>query len=399
MDAYAEALRLHEEHRGKVSVESKVAIETRDDLSVAYTPGVAEPCRAIAANPDDAYRYTCKANTIAVVSNGTAVLGLGDIGALASLPVMEGKAVLFKRFGGVDAFPICLDCREPEEVVAAVRAIAPSFGGVNLEDIKSPDCFWIERELERELEIPVFHDDQHGTAVVVTAALLGALRQVGKDLADVRIVQNGPGAAGNAIIRMLLAAGARHIVACDEFGTLYEGRDHMDGPKRELAAMTNEEGLVGGLAEAVAGADVFVGTSRGNLLTQDMVRSMADRAVVFAMANPTPEIPYDDAVAAGAAVVGTGRSDNPNQINNLLCFPGLFKGALAVRARDVTPEMKVAAAQAISALVTDDELAADHVIPSALDPRVAPAVARAVAEAAIASGTARFPEGLEGLGA
>ncbi|MCH4054382.1 MAG: NAD-dependent malic enzyme [Atopobiaceae bacterium] len=397
MDFYAEALKLHEEHHGKISVSSKVPIETRDDLSVAYTPGVAEPCRKIHDDPTQAWRYTCKANTIAVVTNGTAVLGLGDIGPMAGLPVMEGKAVLFKRFGGVDAFPICLDARTPEEVIAATKAIAPGFGGINLEDIKSPDCFEIERVLERDLDIPVFHDDQHGTAIVVTAALLNALAVVGKRIEDVRIVHNGPGAAGNAIIKMMLAAGARHIIACDEFGSLYPGRDNMDPYKAELADLTNPEGYQGTLAEAMAGADVLVGTSKGNLVSQEMVRSMAERPIVFAMANPTPEISYEDARAAGAAVVGTGRSDNPNQINNLLCFPGLFKGALAVRSRDINDDMKVAAARAIAGCVPAEERGPESIIPSALDPKVAAAVAHAVAKAAIGSGSARDAAGISTL--
>ena len=395
MDYYAESLKMHEKYQGKVYMGSKVSIETRDDLSTAYTPGVAEPCVKIHENPEEAYRYTCKANTIAVVTDGSAVLGLGNIGGLAGLPVMEGKCVLFKRFGDVNAFPICLDTQVPEEVVAAVKAIAPTFGGINLEDIKSPQCFEIERILERDLDIPVFHDDQHGTAVVVTAGLLNALRVVGKDIADVKIVQNGPGAAGNAIIKMLVAAGAKHIVACDSRGVLYNGRtENMDPYKQELAEMTNEEGITGSLADALVGADVFIGTSKGNLLTQDMIRTMAPNPVVFAMANPTPEIPYVDAVAAGAAVAATGRSDTPNQINNLLCFPGLFRGALRVRARDITEEMKVAAAHAIADIITPEELGPENIIPSALDPRVADAVADAVAKAAVEGNNAFAPENL-----
>ena len=395
MDYYAESLKMHEKYQGKVYMGSKVSIETRDDLSTAYTPGVAEPCVKIHENPEEAYRYTCKANTIAVVTDGSAVLGLGNIGGLAGLPVMEGKCVLFKRFGDVNAFPICLDTQVPEEVVAAVKAIAPTFGGINLEDIKSPQCFEIERILERDLDIPVFHDDQHGTAVVVTAGLLNALRVVGKDIADVKIVQNGPGAAGNAIIKMLVAAGATHIVACDSRGVLYNGRtENMDPYKQELAEMTNEEGITGSLADALVGADVFIGTSKGNLLTQDMIRTMAPNPVVFAMANPTPEIPYVDAVAAGAAVAATGRSDTPNQINNLLCFPGLFRGALRVRARDITEEMKVAAAHAIADIITPEELGPENIIPSALDPRVADAVADAVAKAAVEGNNAFAPENL-----
>ncbi len=397
MDFYAEALERHEKCGGKVAVAAKMPLETQDDLSVAYTPGVAEPCRAIAADASQAWRYTAKANTVAVVSNGTAVLGLGNIGAQAAMPVMEGKAVLFKRFGGVDAWPLCIDATTPDEVVACVKALAPSFGGINLEDIKSPDCFEIERRLEEELDIPVFHDDQHGTAVVVTAALKNALKVVGTRIDEARIVVNGPGAAGTAIVKMLLVAGARDVVACDSKGILYEGRAVNAPHKAELAALTNPRGLQGDLACALRGADVFIGVSAAGALDAEKIASMADAPVVFAMANPEPEIAYDAGVAAGVAVMGTGRSDSPNQINNLLCFPGLFSGALAVRARDITDEMKLAAVDAIAGLVAADELAADHVIPSALDERVARAVACAVARAAVACGTARaeLPAGWE----
>ena len=391
MDFYAEALIRHEAAQGKIETVAKLPIENVDDLSVAYTPGVAEPCRKIAQNIDDAYRYTCKANTIAVVSNGTAVLGLGNIGATASLPVMEGKSVLFKRFGGVNAFPVCIDADTPEEVIATVKAIAPSFGGINLEDIKSPDCFEIEEVLERELDIPVFHDDQHGTAVVVTAALLNALKVVGKDIANVKIVLNGPGAAGTAIIKMMQHAGATDIIAVDEFGILYPGRDPLPGHKLQLAEETNPTRMQGGLADALVGADVFVGVSVAGALKPEMIASMASDPIVFAMANPTPEIGYDEAKAAGVAVMGTGRSDKPNQINNLLCFPGLFRGALAVRARDINYDMKLAAAKAISDLVPDEDRSAEYIIPSVLDPRVAEGVARAVAQAAVDTGVARLP--------
>ena len=391
MDFYAEALIRHEAAQGKIETVAKLPIENVDDLSVAYTPGVAEPCRKIAQNIDDAYRYTCKANTIAVVSNGTAVLGLGNIGATASLPVMEGKSVLFKRFGGVNAFPVCIDADTPEEVIATVKAIAPSFGGINLEDIKSPDCFEIEEVLERELDIPVFHDDQHGTAVVVTAALLNALKVVGKDIANVKIVLNGPGAAGTAIIKMMQHAGATDIIAVDEFGILYPGRDPLPGHKLQLADETNPTQMRGGLADALEGADVFVGVSVAGALKPEMLANMASDPIVFAMANPTPEIGYDEAKAAGVAVMGTGRSDKPNQINNLLCFPGLFRGALAVRARDINYDMKLAAAKAISDLVPDEDRSAEYIIPSVLDPRVAEGVARAVAQAAVDTGVARLP--------
>ena len=390
MDFYEEALKRHEDHHGKVEVVSKLPIETQDDLSVAYTPGVAEPCRKIAENPDDAYRYTCKANTIAVVSNGTAVLGLGNIGATASLPVMEGKSVLFKRFGGVDAFPVCIDAKTPEEVIQAVRFIAPTFGGINLEDIKSPDCFKIEQTLEKELDIPVFHDDQHGTAIVVTAAFLNALKVVGKEIGDVKVVLNGPGAAGTAIIKMLLHAGVKNIIACDRHGAIYKNREWNKDHKIELAEITNPEQLKGELADVLPGADVFIGVSTAGTLSAEMIKTMASDPIVFAMANPVPEIGYDDAKAAGVAVMGTGRSDKPNQINNLLCFPGIFKGALSVRARDINYEMKLAAAYAIADLVTDDKRSPEYIIPSALDPQVAEAVAAAVAKAAKETGVARI---------
>ena len=390
MDFYEEALKRHEAHHGKVEVVSKLPIETQDDLSVAYTPGVAEPCRKIAENPDDAYRYTCKANTIAVVSNGTAVLGLGNIGATASLPVMEGKSVLFKRFGGVDAFPVCIDAKTPEEVIQAVRFIAPTFGGINLEDIKSPDCFKIEQTLEKELDIPVFHDDQHGTAIVVTAAFLNALKVAGKEIGDVKVVLNGPGAAGTAIIKMLLHAGVKNIIACDRHGAIYKNREWNKDHKIELAEITNPEQLKGELADVLPGADVFIGVSTAGALSAEMIKTMASDPIVFAMANPVPEIDYDDAKAAGVAVMGTGRSDKPNQINNLLCFPGIFKGALSVRARDINYEMKLAAAYAIANLVTDDKRSPEYIIPSALDPQVAEAVAAAVAKAAKETGVARI---------
>ena len=390
MDFYEEALKRHEAHHGKVEVVSKLPIETQDDLSVAYTPGVAEPCRKIAENPDDAYRYTCKANTIAVVSNGTAVLGLGNIGATASLPVMEGKSVLFKRFGGVDAFPVCIDAKTPEEVIQAVRFIAPTFGGINLEDIKSPDCLKIEQTLEKEIDILVFYDDQHGTAIVVTAAFLNALKVAGKEIGDVKVVLNGPGAAGTAIIKMLLHAGVKNIIACDRHGAIYKNREWNKDHKIELAEITNPEQLKGELADVLPGADVFIGVSTAGALSAEMIKTMASDPIVFAMANPVPEIGYDDAKAAGVAVMGTGRSDKPNQINNLLCFPGIFKGALSVRARDINYEMKLAAAYAIADLVTDDKRSPEYIIPSALDPQVAEAVAAAVAKAAKETGVARI---------
>ncbi len=391
MDYNKESLALHAARKGKLEVVGKVPVKTRDDLSLAYTPGVAEPCRHIAQDPDAVYDYTGKGNLVAVVTNGTAVLGLGDIGPKAGLPVMEGKALLFKAFAGVDAFPICLDTKDPAEVVRAVELIAPGFGGVNLEDIRSPECFEIERILQEKLDIPVFHDDQHGTAIVVTAALLNALKLVGKQLERVRIVLNGPGAAGTAIIKMLLAAGATDVTAVDEHGILYEGRpaglaDH----KAWLATVTNPRHLTGGLAEAVKDADVFIGVSVPGALKQEMAASMAKNAVVFAMANPTPEILPDEAKAAGVRVMGTGRSDFANQINNVLAFPGVFKGALSVRAKCINDQMKVAAAKAIAGLITDEELNEDYIIPGAFDDRVAPAVAAAVAAAARESGVARL---------
>ena len=394
MDFDAASLELHAEKHGKLEVTSNCTIETNDDLATVYTPGVAAPCREIAKNPDDAYTYTIKSRTIAVVSNGTAVLGLGNIGALAAMPVMEGKSALFKRFGGVDAFPICIDAKTPDEVIAAVKAIAPTFGGVNLEDVKSPDCFEIERVLERDLDIPVFHDDQHGTAIVVTAALTNALKVVGKELSEVRIVLNGTGAAGTAIIKMLVAAGAKHVVGLDSKGAIYKGREHLNVYKEELAEITNRERREGSLADVVEGADVFIGTSVPGILTKDMVRSMAEDPIVFAMANPVPEIMYDEAKEAGAAVMATGRSDTPNQVNNLLAFPGIFAGALDVRSRDINTEMKLAAAHAIAGLVTDDERSADYIVPSALEPRVAASVREAVGRAAIETGEARNPDGL-----
>ena len=395
MDYYKMALDMCAEHVGKITTETKVDIKTTDDLSTAYTPGVAEPCRAIQADERAAYDLTLKANTVAVITDGTAVLGLGNIGPLAGLPVMEGKCVLFKTFGHVNAFPICLDCSSPEEIIAAVKAIAPVFGGINLEDIKAPQCFEIERTLERDLDIPVFHDDQHGTAVVVTSALINALKLTGKRMEDVRIALNGPGSAGTAIIHMLLAMGARHIVAVDRAGTIYKGRtENMNPYKEELANLTNEEGLVGGLADALVGADVFIGVSQAHCVTKEMVRSMAKDPIVFAMANPVSEIDYEDAIEAGAAVVGTGRSDKPNQINNVLCFPGMFRGALQVRARDINYDMKIAAAKAIAGLISEDELGPENIIASPLDDRVADAVAAAAAKAAVDSGVARAPENL-----
>lgn len=390
MDYYEEALKLHEKYQGKIEVTSKVKLEDRDDLSIAYTPGVAQPCKEIFKDKKNVYRYTAKSNLVGVVSDGTAVLGLGDIGAEAAIPVMEGKAILFKQFGGVDAFPICLDTKDTEEIIKAVKQIAPVFGGINLEDIASPKCFEVERRLEEELDIPVFHDDQHGTAVVVTAALLNALKVVGKEIGDIRVVLNGPGAAGTAIIKMMMTAGVKHIIACDENGILYKDRgvgivDH----KKMLCDITNPENMRGDLADALKGADVFVGVSVAGALKAEMIGLMARDPIVFAMANPVPEIMYDEAMAAGVKVMGTGRSDFPNQINNVLAFPGIFRGALDAGARDINYEMKLAAAKAIAELVEPEKLCTQYIIPSALDPRVAKHVALKVGEAARTSGAVR----------
>lgn len=390
MDYYEEALKLHELHRGKIEVAAKVPVRTRDDMSLAYTPGVAQPCREIAKDKKKVYRYTAKGNLVAVVSDGTAVLGLGKIGPEAAMPVMEGKAVLFKEFGGVDAFPICLDTMDTEELINTIKYLAPTFGGINLEDIASPKCFEIESRLEKELDIPVFHDDQHGTAIVVTAALINALKVVGKEISRIRVVLNGPGAAGTAIIRMLLEAGVKDILACDEHGILHKDRgvgiaDH----KAMLCGITNQEGKKGTLSDAVVGADVFIGVSIGHALTKEMIKTMNPDPIVFAMANPVPEIMYEDAMEAGVKVMGTGRSDCSNQINNVLAFPGIFRGALDAGARDINYEMKLAAAQAIAELVTPEKLCPEYIIPSVLETGVAAHVADRVKEAAIRSGVVR----------
>ena len=389
MDYNKAALEMHETHKGKVGIVSKVEVATRDDLSTAYTPGVAEPCRKIKENPEDVYKYTFKGNMVAVVSNGTAVLGLGDIGPEAGLPVMEGKAVLIKEIGGVDAFPNYIDAPAAATDNDACKAIAPTFGGINLEDIKSPECFEIEETLERELDIPVFHDDQHGTAIVVTAALINALRVVNKKMEDVHIVLNGPGAAGTAIIKMLMTAGAKDIIAVDQFGTLYKGCNSAEAHKNWLGEVTNPRQIKGGLKEALEGADVFIGVSRPGILTTELCKTMNKDAIVFAMANPTPEIMPDEAKRGGAAVVGTGRREFPHQLSTVMVFPGLFKGALAVRAREITEGMKNRAARALAALVTDEQLCADDILPSALDKSVADTVARAVAQEAREQGIAR----------
>lgn len=394
MDIAERSLALHEEKAGKLSVESKVAINSRDDLSLAYTPGVAEPCKKIAEDVEEAYRYTAKGNLVGVITDGTAVLGLGDIGPEAAMPVMEGKAILFKEFAGVDAFPICLATKETDEIVQTIVNLAPTFGGINLEDISSPRCFEIEKQLDEKLDIPVFHDDQHGTAIVVSAGILNSLKLVNKQLDEIKVVLNGPGAAGTAIVKMLLELNVKDVVVCDEHGILYEGRpvplfDH----KLELAKITNKEGLTGDLSQALVGADVFVGVSIGGIVTEAMIQSMNRDAIVFAMANPVPEIMYHEAKQAGARVVGTGRSDFPNQINNVLAFPGIFKGALAVRATTINAEMKFAAAQAIADMIPADELTEENVIPEALNKQVAKQVAHYVAQAAIETGVAKRIEG------
>ena len=391
MDYYKESLKMHEEHKGKMAVASKVKVETKDDLSTAYTPGVAEPCRKIAENPSDAYKYTMKANTVAVVSDGSAVLGLGDIGPEAGMPVMEGKCVLFKAFADVDAFPLCIRTKDVDEFVHTVYLLSGSFGGINLEDISAPRCFEIERKLKELCDIPVFHDDQHGTAIITLAGLTNALRVVGKRLEDVKIVMSGAGAAAISISKLLLRAGARDVTLCDRVGAIYAGRpENMNWIKNEMAEVTNLRRQAGTLADVVRDADVFIGVSQPGLLTGDMVRTMHRDAIVFACANPTPEIFPDEAKAAGAAVVSTGRSDYPNQINNVLAFPGIFRGAFDVRASDINEPMKLAAAHALSALITPEELCADYIIPKAFDPRVGPAVAAAVAQAARESGVARI---------
>ena len=389
MDYYKKALELHEKYKGKIDIKCDMPLNNREDLAVAYTPGVAQPCLEIAKDPENAYKYTSKGHLVAIVTDGSAVLGLGNIGGMAGMPVMEGKAALFKRFGGVDGFPICLSTQNTEEIIAAVRAIAPTFGGINLEDISAPRCFEIEERLERELDIPVFHDDQHGTAIVVTAALINALKIVGKEMKDIKVALSGPGAAGTAIIKMLQHCGAKNIVACDSRGIIFRGREGLDAHKTLLAQTTNPENTSGSLADAFRGADVFVGVSAPGILTAEMVKTMAEKPVIFAMANPVPEIGYEEALAAGAAVVGTGRSDFPNQINNVLAFPGIFRGALDCGAREINYDMKTAAAAAIAELVLPEQLSPEYIIPDPFDPRVAENVARRVAEAAVATGAVR----------
>lgn len=381
-DVYQESLKLHEEHHGKISVESKVTVENMKDLSLAYTPGVAQPCREIHADEEAVYRYTSKGNLVAVVSDGSAVLGLGNIGPKAAMPVMEGKAILFKEFADIDAFPICLDTQDSEEIIRTVKYLAPTFGGINLEDISAPRCFEIERRLRQELDIPVFHDDQHGTAIVVSAGILNALRLVNKELGSARVVINGAGSAGISIATLLMEIGARDIIMVDRSGILCEGETWMNPAQAAMAEKTNREHLRGTLADAMRGRDVFIGVSAPGIVSAEMVASMNDDAIVFAMANPVPEIMPEEAKKGGARVVATGRSDFPNQINNVLVFPGIFRGALDARADDISEEMKIAAARAIAAIVRDDELSEDYIIPDAFNKAVVQAVAEAVKEAA-----------------
>jgi malate dehydrogenase (oxaloacetate-decarboxylating) len=391
MNIYEEALKLHEENRGKIEVISKTEVKDMHDLAVVYTPGVAEPCRKIHEKTSEVYKYTSKGNMVAVVSDGTAVLGLGDIGPEAALPVMEGKAVLFKHFAGVDAFPICLATKDSDKIVEAVTLIAPSFGGINLEDISAPRCFEIEDRLKKILDIPVFHDDQHGTAIVVLSGLINALKVVGKDLDKINVVVNGAGASAIAVLKFIMSAGVKNAILCDSKGIIYEGRkENMNPVKEKMAKITNKDKIKGTLADAIVGADVFLGLSVAGALKPEMVKTMASDSIIFAMANPTPEIMPDVAKAAGARIVATGRSDFPNQVNNCLGFPAIFKGALKVRASQINEEMKLAAAYALASLISDDELNDENVIADVFDPRVVERESEAVAKAAIESGVARI---------
>ena len=386
-----EALHMHRVNKGKLESKSKVPVRNARDLSLAYSPGVAEPCKEIYDKPETVFDYTMKGNMVAVVSDGTAVLGLGNIGPEAALPVMEGKAVLFKSFAGVDAFPICLNTTDVDKIVETVKLLEPTFGGVNLEDIAAPNCFAIEERLKKETNIPVFHDDQHGTAIVTVAGLVNALKIVGKKMNEIKVVANGAGAAGIAIIKLLYSYGVRDIIMCDTKGAIYEGRPNgMNAIKDEVAKFTNRDNVEGSLADAIKGADVFIGVSVAGALTSEMVQTMNNDPIIFAMANPVPEIMPDEAKAAGAAVIGTGRSDFPNQVNNVLAFPGIFRGALDARATHINEKMKVAAVNAIASLIEESELSSDYVIPGPFDPRVAPAVAAAVANAAMETGVARI---------
>jgi len=391
MNIYEEALKLHEENKGKIEVISKTKVKNMHDLAVVYTPGVAEPCRKIHQDVSQVYKYTTKGNMVAVVTDGTAVLGLGDIGPEAALPVMEGKAVLFKHFAGVDAFPICLATKDPDKIVEAVTLIAPSFGGINLEDISAPRCFEIEERLKKILDIPVFHDDQHGTAVIVLSGLINALKIVGKDIDQIKVAVNGAGAAAIAVLKFLMSAGVKNAILCDSKGSIYEGRkENMNLVKEEMAKVTNRKLLKGTLADAIVGADVFLGLSVAGALSKEMVRSMASDPIIFAMANPIPEIMPDEAKEAGARIIATGRSDFPNQVNNCLGFPAIFKGALKVRASQINEEMKLAASYALASLISEEDLKKEIIIANVFDPRVVEVESEAVAKAAIKSGVARI---------
>ena len=389
MDVKEKALLAHEQWKGKLDIRTKCPITNAEDLSIAYTPGVAEPCLKIRDDVNLSYQYTGRGNLVAVVTDGTAVLGLGDIGPEAGMPVMEGKCALFKAFGGVDAIPLCVRSKDVDEIVNTVALLAGSFGGINLEDISAPRCFEIERKLKQRCDIPIFHDDQHGTAVITLAGLLNALKVVGKRIEDIQVVTSGAGAAGTAIIRLLISMGLKKVIMCDRQGAIYEGRPGLSGEKADIARLTNREKKSGSLKDVIVGADVFIGVSAPGALTREMVQTMAKDAIIFACANPTPEIFPEEAKAGGAKVVATGRSDFPNQVNNVLAFPGIFRGALDVLASDINDEMKIAAAYALADLVTPEELCADYVLPAAFDPRVGPAVAKAVAQAARDSGVAR----------
>jgi len=390
MSIREESLKKHYEWQGKIEVTAKASVNSSEDLALAYTPGVAEPCLKIAEKPEESYNLTRRHNLIAVVTDGSAVLGLGNIGPEAGMPVMEGKCVLFKEFADVDAFPICIRSNDVDEIVDTVYKISGSFGGINLEDISAPRCFLIEKKLKEICDIPVFHDDQHGTAICVGAALINALRLAKKDIADIKCVINGAGAAGTAIGELLLKLGVKNLIMCDRFGAIYEGQEGLSDAHKALSLKTNPEKLSGSLKDVLSGADVFIGVSAPNLLCADDIKTMAEKPIVFAMANPTPEIMPDEAKQGGAFIVGTGRSDFPNQINNVLAFPGIFRGALDVRASDINDEMKLATVYALSSLVSDDELNVEYILPKAFDKRIAPAVAKAVADAAIKSGVARI---------
>lgn len=387
---FQESLKLHEKHLGKIEITSKIKVRTNEDLSLTYTPGVAGPCLKINENEENVYRYTAKGNMIAVVTDGTAILGLGDIGPKAGLPVMEGKAILFKEFANVDAFPICLDTKDVDEIVRTIKIISPGFGGINLEDISAPRCFEIEEKLKEVLDIPVFHDDQHGTAIVVLAGLINATKVVGKKLEDLKVVVNGAGSAGTAISKLLLSSGVKNLIVCDKVGILYKGMEKIDDAKTALTEISNPENLKGSLSDALVGADAFIGVSAPGVVTAEMVRSMNKESIVFGMANPTPEIMPDVAKKAGARICGSGRSDYPNQVNNVLVFPGLFRGVLDVRAKEINEEMKIAAAYAIANYIKEEDLNENNVIPSALDRGVATKVAQAIAKAAKETGAARI---------